>query len=127
MDAIDPAGLDEAINRVATYLDYRNVECGETETVIHGYWDGVDTLEAALTDPDVELLLNAVRLYRPTPAVLVDLPPWVPCTCGHSPHKHGTGEVPPPLGSHCYAGEDVRDMFRTCSCEGYTPVEEPTP
>lgn len=49
------------------------------------------------------------------------LPPWILCTCGHSPHKHGTGEVPPALGSHCYAGEDRRDVFRTCSCEGYTP------
>jgi hypothetical protein len=71
---IDSAELGEAINRIDIYLDYRNGVAGESEFVIHGYWDGVDTLEAGLTESDVELLLNAVRLYRPGRAVLATAP-----------------------------------------------------
>lgn len=79
-----------------------------------------------------DVLLDQIRsLDAQRAALLVRLreeqPPWVFCTCGHSPHKHGTDGVPPALGSHCYAGEDVNDAYSNCSCKGYAPTESEAP
>jgi hypothetical protein len=48
--------------------------------------------------------------------------PWIRCTCGHSPHKHGDGgAIPPPPNARCHA---AHDCDHDCLCEGYQPETE---